>query len=113
MSASTCKLSITLDLSLNAIVTWIHGPWYAYRLYEGLDAKHGMSKDKVDIALAELRREGLIENAWGGDEPEVCIDTHRGQYLKSEFCALAAIDSPPDADAGTRLARMFAPSRSR
>lgn len=100
------ELSIKVKISPNAVVTWIHGPWYADAIYEGLRANHGMSKKNVDDALAELRREGLVQSRADG-EPEMCFDTRRGDFLKAEFCRLAEIDSPPDARAGMRLVMMF------
>lgn len=103
------ELSLKIRISPNAVATWIYGPWYADRLYEGMRVKHGMSKDNVDDALAELRRESLIQTRRYG-EPEMCIDTRRGDYLRGEFCSLADINSPPDPDAALRLIGMFQPS---
>ena len=100
------ELSIKIQISPNAVVTWIHGPWYADAIYEGLRANHGLSKQNVDASLAELRREGLAQTRADG-EPEMCIDTRRGEYLKAEFCRMAEIHSPPDAGAGMRLVSMF------
>lgn len=100
------ELIVKIKISPNAVVTWIHGPWFADRLYEGMFTKHGMSKGVVDDALAELRREGLVQTQ-GDGEPEMCVDTRRGEFLKSEFCRIADISSPPDSDAGFRLIRMF------
>lgn len=100
------ELSIKIQISPNAVVTWIHGPWYADAIYEGLSANHGLSKKNVDAALEELRREGLAQARADG-EPEMCVDTRRGEYLKAEFCRIAEIHSPPDAKAGMRLVSMF------
>lgn len=103
------ELSIKVKISPNAVVTWMHGPWYADAIYEGMRANHGMSKKNVDDALTELRREGLAQIRADG-EPEMCVDTRRGEYLKAEFCRMADIHSPPDAGAGMRLVMMFQPS---
>ena len=102
------ELGIKIKMSPDAVVTWIHGPWYSTAIYEGMATNHGMSREDVDASLAELRREGLIQTRPDG-EPEMCIDTRRGGYLKAEFCRAADIPSPPDLGAGARLVRMFQP----
>lgn len=100
------ELSIKVKISPNAVVTWIHGPWYADAIYEGMRANHGLSKKNIDEALTELRQEGLIQTRKQSD-PEMCVDTRRGEFLRGEFSRLAAIDRPPDAGAGMRLVRLF------
>jgi len=106
--STVLELGIRIKMSPDAVVTWIHGPWYSAAIYEGMAADHGMSRKDVDASLAELRREGLIQARPDG-EPEMCIDTRRGGYLKAEFCRAADIPSPPDLGAGVRLVRMFQP----